>query len=134
MLKSTKDFLTLCLIILQFIAPFIHAHAFGLDGFKEHTFHVHSSELGASGENEDFAGKTYLAKQQVIGAVVSVASGIKTSMADDIADSLAMMAILFAFVLLVFNGLHYLRPPYFQSEKYQQYLYVLQNPRAPPAN
>ena len=126
MLKPTKYFLMLCLIILQFIAPFIHAHAFGLDGFKEHTIHVHSSE------NKAFASKANITDQQVIGAVVSVASGIKTSVADDIADSLAIMAVLFTFVLLLINGLRYSKSLYFQSENYQHHLYVLQNPRAPP--
>jgi hypothetical protein len=132
MLKLTKHFLLLCLIVLQLIAPFIHAHAFGLDNFKEHVFHVHADEIGVTSENQDTTSQAYLGNQQLIGAITTVATGNKASIVENVADSLATIAILFAFVLLLFSGLSQLIPRYFQADIHQQYFYSLQNPRAPP--
>ncbi len=131
MLKLSKNFLMLCLVMLQFFAPFIHAHAYGLDDSKEHGFHIHSSEVSAPSNNPVIA-NTQLSDQPSIGAIVTVANGIKISKADDIADNLAMLAVLFTIILIVFNKSSPLKPSFLQAPKYRHTPYSLQSPRAPP--
>ena len=132
MLKPTKTFLMLFLIVLQFIAPFLHAHAFGLDDNKQSGFHIHSDEISALNFNNISANKSYIDTQQIVGAVVTVASGNKLSDADDLDNHLAMVAILFAFVIFIFGGLRRYMPRHFQVANQLQPYYSLQNPRAPP--
>jgi len=131
MFKLSKNFLMLCLVMLQFLAPFIHAHAYGLDDSKEHGFHIHSSEINASSNNQDIA-NTQISDQPTAGTIITVASGIKVSKADDIADSIAMLAVLFTIVLIVFSKSSPLRPRFLQVLKYRHTPYSLQSPRAPP--
>jgi hypothetical protein len=129
MLKLTKYFLVLCLITLQLVAPFIHAHAFGHDSFKTHAFHVHATEL-ADAKNEIHQAQLY--DHVIIGAITMVASGIKTSAADDIADDIVAMAVFFILALLVFNISARLVWQAIHALRSQRYFYALQNPRAPP--
>ena len=131
MLKLSKNFLMLCLVMLQFFAPFIHAHAYGLDDSKEHGFHIHSNEVSTPSNNQGIA-NTQISDQPTVGAIITVASGIKVSKADDIADNIAMLAVLFTIVLIVFSKSSPLRPSFFQVPKYRHTPYSLQSPRAPP--
>jgi hypothetical protein len=131
MFKLSKNFLMLCLVMLQFFAPFIHAHAYGLDDSKEHGIHIHSSEVSVQ-VNDPAVDNTQISDQPTVGAIVTVASGIKISKADDIADNLAMLAVLFTIISIVFSKSNPLSPSFFQAHKYRHTPYSLQSPRAPP--
>ena len=117
--------------MLQFFAPFIHAHAYGLDDSKEHGIHIHSSEVSVQA-NDPAVDNTRISDQPTVGAIVTVASGIKISKADDIADNLAMLAVLFTIISIVFSKSNPLSPSFFQAHKYRHTPYSLQSPRAPP--
>ncbi|MDI1300182.1 hypothetical protein [Methylotenera sp.] len=117
--------------MLQFFAPFIHAHAYGLDDSKVHGFHIHSNEVSPTSNNQVIA-NTQLSDQPSIGAIVTVANGIKVSKADDIDDNLAMLAVLFTIISIVFNKASPLKPSFLQTSKYRHTPYSLQSPRAPP--
>ncbi len=132
MLKQTKNFLMLCLIALQFVAPFIHAHAFGHDSFKAQVFHMHAEEIGQAISVNSSLNQPHIGENEVIGAVTTVASGIKASLADDIADGLAVMAIFFIFALLIFNAPTRFLANTAQALSLQRNFYSLQSPRAPP--
>jgi hypothetical protein len=131
MFKLSKNFLMLCLVMLQFFAPFIHAHAYGLDDSKEHGIHIHSSEVSAP-VNDPAVDNTQISDQPTVGAIATVASGIKVSKADEIADNLAMLAVLFTIISTIFYKSSPLRPSFFQAPKYRHTPYSLQSPRAPP--
>jgi hypothetical protein len=132
MLKQAKQFLMLCLIVLQFVAPFIHAHAFGHDSFKAQVFHVHADEIGyASGNTKTFS-QADISDNQIIGAITTVANGIKTSASDDIVDGIAFMAIFFTLALLSFSACFRFIANANQAFPLRRNLYSLQNPRAPP--
>jgi hypothetical protein len=131
MLKFSKNSLMLCLVMLQFLAPFIHAHAHGLDDSKEHSFHLLTNEVNVSSTNQNIA-NTQISDQPTADTIVTVASGIKVSKADDIADNIAMLAVLFTIVLIVFSKSSSLRPRFHQVKKYHHTPYSLQSPRAPP--
>ncbi len=132
MQKNVKIYLILSLICLQIVAPFIHAHAFGLDSLKAHFLHVHTVENDNANSTNGALTQAHIAENEIIGAITTVASGIKTSLADTIADNIAAFAVFFTLALLIFNvpvriyansGL-VLYP--------QRYAYFRQNPRAPP--
>ena len=127
-----KKYLLLCLIFLQIVAPFIHAHAFGLDGSKQPSLHIHSSEVSAINFNKNSASKSYIGTQQAVGAVFTVSSGNKVSDTDDLENYQAMVAILFALGCLIFGGLTHFIPRHFLVSYQLQPHYLLQNPRAPP--
>lgn len=131
MFKLSKNFLMLCLVMLQFLAPFIHAHAYGFDDSKVHGFHIHSSEINASSNNQGIA-NTQLSDQPTVGSIVTIGSGIKVSKADDIADNIAMLAAFFTIVLVIFNLAIRLKLSFLRVSKYLHTPYSLQNPRAPP--
>ena len=119
-------------MFLQFIAPFIHAHTFGYDNSKDNAFHVHADEVHSANSTSNSLNQAQISENQIIGAITTVASGIKTSLADDIADGIAVMAILFTVVLLVFGiSARFVWQPILALHS-QRYFYVLQNPRAPP--
>ena len=103
MLKQAKRCLMLCLIALQFVAPFIHAHAFGHDSFSEHAFHLHADELINPNLLNVSLDQAQLGHNEIAGAITTVASGIKNAVADDIADGIAFIAIFFTLLLLSFN-------------------------------
>jgi hypothetical protein len=120
---------------LQLVAPFIHAHAFEHDSFKAQALHVHT-DIAISAINENSANNSFsqgqVGENQIIDAITSVASGIKNSVADDIADGIAVMAVFFILALLVVNTLaHFVKPP-IRGFYSQRYFFSLQNPRAPP--
>jgi hypothetical protein len=135
MLKQVKNSLILCLIALQFVAPFVHAHAFGHDSFKAQVMHMHADEFenvkSADGANSTL-NQTHIGENELIGAVTTVASGIKASLTDDIADGLAAMAIFFTFALLIFNAPTRFLANSTQDLPLQRNFYSLQSPRAPP--
>ena len=119
-------------MFLQFIAPFIHAHEFGHDSFKEHTFHLHTDEISHLNSANNALNQTQVGENQLIGAVTTVASGIKTSLDDDIVDGIAAMAIFFSLALLIFGvSTRFIWQP-IQALPTLRYFYALQNPRAPP--
>lgn len=132
MLKCIRQFLLFCLISLQFIAPFIHAHAFGHESFNEHTFHVHADEIPTVVYNQEAIQATHINQQHLVGTIFTVASGIKQAFADDVSDDIALMAIVFSLVLLIFNVPSKFASRYNQLTKYQRIVYSQQNPRAPP--
>ena len=134
MCKNVKKYLVLCLICLQMVAPFIHAHAFGLDSFKQHIFHFHTDEVSNININsaDTALSQTHIGENQLIGAITTVASGIKTSLADDFADVIALMAVLFSFVLLLINFKNLFLPTYSQTTNYRRNAYSLYTSRAPP--
>ena len=101
--KNVKKYLVLCLICLQMVAPFIHAHAFGLDSFKQHIFHFHTDEISNVNSADTALSQTHIGENTIIGAIITVSNGIKTALADDFADVIALMAVLFSFVLLLIN-------------------------------
>lgn len=133
MQKNVKIYLILSLICLQLVAPFIHAHAFGLDSLKAHFFHVHTVEIGNANSTNGALTQAHIGENEIIGAITTVASGIKTSLADTIADGIAALAIFFTLALLIFDV-----PARFFANSglvlySQRYVYSQQNPRAPPA-
>ncbi|MFM9836530.1 MAG: hypothetical protein ACKVOA_10555 [Methylophilaceae bacterium] len=128
MKKIVKKYLLLCLICLQIVAPFIHAHAFGHDSFKEHIIHFHTDEVGNQNSVDNAFSQTHVGENQMVGAITTVAKGIKTVLADEI----ALMAILFSFVLILFNFKKLFLPPLFQTANYQRIAYSLLPSRAPP--
>jgi hypothetical protein len=131
-MKFTKQFLMLCLIVLQFAAPFIHAHAFGHDSFKAQIFHLHTDEISNFNTDNGSFSQAQLYDHEVVGAITTVSSGIKTSMADDIADGIAVLAILFTFAPMVFNVPGKFSWPTRLFLPAKQLSYAHQNPRAPP--
>jgi hypothetical protein len=117
---------------LQFIAPFIHAHAFGSDTYKEQAFHVHNAVVASPNTAATSLSQTLIGESQFDGAIVTVASGIKNSVADDIATSIAVMAIFFTLALLIFNAFIVFTKHRTQTLPHQRYSYSSQSPRAPP--
>ncbi len=130
--KNAKIYLVLCLICLQIVVPFIHAHAFGQDSFKEHTLHLHTNEVGNIDSLNNRLSQTDMSENEIVGAVTTVASGIKTSLADDIADGIAVVAIFFTLILLIFSATARFVSNPIQALHTKQYLHSVQNPRAPP--
>jgi uncharacterized membrane protein YcgQ (UPF0703/DUF1980 family) len=132
MIKIVKKYLLYCLVCLQIIVPFIHAHEFGRDSYKEHIFHFHADEIGTANSTNNTIGQTQVGENQIVGAITTVASGIKTALAGDFADAIALMVVLFSFVLLPFNFKCRLLPLRFQAANYQRIAYSLYPSRAPP--
>lgn len=132
MLKFVKQFLLLSLISLQFIAPFIHAHAFGHERFNEHTFHVHADEVPTVVSNQEAIQTTHINQQHLVGTIFTVASGIMQAFADDVSDDIALMAIILSLVLLIFNVPSKFASCCNQLANYRRIVYSQQNPRAPP--
>ena len=132
MYRNAKKYLVFCLVCLQMVAPFIHAHAFGLDSFKQHIFHFHTDEVSNINSADTALSQTHIGENQLIGAITTVASGIKTSLADDFADVIALMAVLFSFVLLLFNFNNLFLRAYSQTTHYRRIAYSLYTSRAPP--
>ena len=133
MQKNLKIYLTLSLICLQILSPFIHAHAFGLDSIKARFFHVHNVENGNVNSPTSAISQAHIGENEIIGAITTVASGIKTTLADTIADGIAAVAIFFTLALLIFD----VPARFFANSGLvlypQRYAYSQQNPRAPPA-
>jgi predicted PurR-regulated permease PerM len=127
MLKLTKQFLLLCLIVLQFVAPFIHAHAFEHNSFTEHVLHLHATEM-TNNDYENEINQTQLHNHEIIGAITSVANGIKTS----ITDGIVVIAVFFSLALLIFNVSARFVCQSIQFLHTQRYFYSLHSPRAPP--
>ena len=132
MQKNVKIYLILSLICLQIVAPFIHAHAFGLDSLKAHFLHVHTAENDNANSTNGALNHAHIGENEIIGAITTVASGIKTSLADTIADGIAAFAIFFTLALLIFD----VSARFFSNSGLvlfpQRYAYFRQNPRAPP--
>ena len=131
---NAKKYLVFCLVCLQMVAPFIHAHAFGLDSFKQHMFHFHTDEVSNTNINsaDTAISQTHVGENQIIGAITTVANGIKTALADHFADDIALMAVLFSFVLLLFNFNNLFLRTYSQTTHYRRIAYSLYTSRAPP--
>ena len=132
MQKNVKIYLILSLICLQIVAPFIHAHAFGLDSLKAHFLHVHTVENDNANSTNGALTHAHIGENEIIGAITTVASGIKTSLADTIADGIAALAIFFTLALLIFD----VSARFFSNSGLvlfpQRYAYFRQIPRAPP--
>lgn len=127
--KNVKIYLILSLICLQIVGPFIHAHAFGLDSLKAHFLHVHTMENDNANSTNGALTQAHIAENEIIGAITTVGSGIKTSIADTIFAS----TVFFTLALLIFN----VPARFFANSDLvlypQRYAYFRQNPRAPPA-
>jgi hypothetical protein len=139
MLKSIKIYLALCLIGLQLIAPFIHAHAFGLDSFNERSAHIHAN-LTPQFDVQNVQSATSYQDVQVVNAadsqisyVITVATGVNSPTdADVVLNILFGIALFVAFTLLlkhlsqafIFSPV----PPLF----HKRLVCSNQNPRAPP--
>lgn len=141
MYKFLKNYLVFCLICLQTAIPFIHAHAFGVDGFNAHIFHTHTVDLG-SDPNKDLdsvsstisaLANVHVGQNEFVGVVTTVASGIKTSLGDNIADGIAAVAVFFTLVLLFFDAPAQFWPNSRLFFPPQHSVYSLHNSRAPPA-
>lgn len=130
--KNVKNYVVLCLICLQILVPFIHGHEFGRDSYNERIFHFHTDEISNVNNGNAVSSQTHVSENQIIGAITTVASGIKASLTDNFADHIALLAILFSFALLVFNFKSRLVPPHFQTANYQRIAYSLHPSRAPP--
>ena len=131
-LKIAKKYLLYCLVCLQIFVPFIHAHEFGRDSYKEHIFHFHTDEISNVNNANAALGQAHVSENQIIGTVTTVASGIETSLADHFADDIALLAVLFSFVLLLFNFNNQFLRTYFQTTHYRRIAYSLYTSRAPP--
>jgi hypothetical protein len=139
MLNSIKLYIALCLIGLQFIAPFIHAHAFGLDTFSERSLHVHADvQPVAALQLHDLQPEASNALiqhsvEQHSGYIITVASGINSSTdADAMLNPLLGIALLMVFALMLMSlppSLIFSTTP---SLALKQLSYPSQNPRAPP--
>ncbi len=134
MYVNAKKYLVFCLVCLQMVAPFIHAHAFGLDSFKQHMFHLHTDEISNINlTNANTAiSQTHVGENQIIGAIVTVANGIKTALAVHFADDIALIAVLLSFVLPLFNFKNLFLRNYSQTTHYRRIAYSLYTSRAPP--
>ncbi len=130
--KNVKNYLVLCLICLQVVAPFIHAHAFGHDSFKKHEFHLHLEALDNVSSANDTVSQVHIAKSAIDGAIFTVASGIKTAVSDEESDTIAVVAAFFIFILLRFAIVTRFIKPINQVLNPQRYVYYPQSPRAPP--
>jgi len=150
MLNSVKLYIVLCLIGLQLIAPFIHAHAFGLDTFNERSLHIHAdTEPLPSLLMDDMH---HIDGQQIVsddtnryimdvddsidqhsGYIITVASGVNSPTdADAILNSVLYIALLLVFALILLQlppSLIFSTTP---SLVLKQLSYPTQNPRAPP--
>ena len=131
MFKLSKNFLMLCLVMLQFFAPFIHAHAYGLEDTNEHGLHIHANETSVP-VNDPAIEDAQISDQPTVSSIVTIGSGIKASKADDIADNIAILAAFFTIVLVNFNLSIRLKPSFLQVAKFHHTPYSLKNPRAPP--
>ena len=133
MLKQAKQLLMVCLMALQFVAPFIHAHAFGHDSFKEHAFHMHTAETVHASNNVNHAfNQAHISEYEITGAITTVSSGIKNTGSDDITDGLVAFALFFTLAILLFATINYRNRRFSKSLYVKQNYYFLQNPRAPP--
>ena len=93
---------------------------------------MHADEVSASVSNVEAIQTTKINQQYIAGVVFTVASGMKQVFAEDVANDIAHMAIVFIIILLLFNVVVCLNPYYFRIVNYQRITYSLQNPRAPP--
>ena len=122
---------------LQFIAPFIHAHAFGFESIQAHAAHTHIAQdiyhnhalssdfdLHVAELNQQDTVETPLA----IGSVVKVANGVKRQADVDIVATLLTCIL----VICVFATISkYLIHP-FNAALYPQRFYSPHAARAPP--
>ena len=128
MLNSLKIYLALCLIGLQLIGPFIHAHAFGLDTLNERAVHIHThitTPQSASNMLMDAS------PEQNAGYVVTVASGIAPQH-DELLNPLLSIAVLFSFALLMVPQFTRISYPLIKPQFRKRLSYHLSSPRAPP--
>ncbi len=139
MLKSIKIYLALCLIGLQLIAPFIHAHAFGLDSFNERSVHIHADltpqidvqnvQSATSNQNAQLAN----AADSQIGYVITVATGVNSPTDANVVLNLLFGVALFVAFTLLLKSLSQIvifspAPTLF----HKRLVCFSQNPRAPP--
>lgn len=143
MLNGIKFYIALCLIGLQLIAPFIHAHGFGLDTFNERSLHVHGeSQPLAAVQMHDLKSLypetntvSFKAIEQHSGYIVTVASGMNSSAdADEMLSQLLGLALLMVFALMLMQLPVSFIFSAIPSIVVKQLSYPSQNPRAPPAN
>jgi hypothetical protein len=122
---------------LQLFAPFIHAHAFGLESLHAHAAHTHATE--DMFHNHRFSSDLYLhivaLNQQdtvetphAIGAVFKVANGVKRNADFDIVA--IILASFLVLSLFVFINKYLTRP--LNASLYPLLVYSPHAPRAPP--
>lgn len=99
MFNSFKIYLAWCLIALQLVAPFIHAHAFGLDALSERAVHIHVDVMGAQTSQNLQSDTTF---EQQTGYAVTVANGIVPQDETELLLSTVIgLAVLLSFSLLL---------------------------------
>ncbi|HOY70983.1 MAG TPA: hypothetical protein PL131_09450 [Methylotenera sp.] len=130
MLNSLKIYLAFCLIGLQLIGPFIHAHAFGLDSLNERAVHIHSHIATAQSTSNMLMDTS---TEQAIGYVVTVANGIVPQNMDDLMLSPILgIAIFFSFALLLMSQQTHISYPPLKPLFRKRLSYNHPSPRAPP--
>jgi hypothetical protein len=136
----------LCLIGLQLIAPFIHAHAFGLDTFNERTLHIHADIAPLAdiqvaslhkGDLHTAANSHAIVydnlSDQQSGYIITVASGVNSPVdANAMLNPLIGIALLMIFALMLMQLAPSLIFSTTPSLALRQLSYPTQNPRAPP--
>jgi hypothetical protein len=122
---------------LQLIAPFIHAHAFGIETAQAHTNHAHAVEdvfhnhAPSSNFNlhiADVNQQDSIEMPQAIGSIFKVANGVKRNLLIDI-DMLLLPCVL---VFGLFVRVSQSRVRTFDFLFHQQLFYSPHSPRAPP--
>jgi len=122
---------------LQLIAPFIHAHAFGIENAHVHANHTHAIEdvfynHAPSGElnlhNAEFNSEESIEMPQVIGFIFKVDSGVKRNLLIDLDILLLAYVLVFGLFVRVSQS----RAHTFDFLFRQQLFYTHHSPRAPP--
>ena len=105
-------FQKLCFILLvciQCFAPFVHAHAFGLDNHTPHLLHFQEAGISVNNNDaNDFTNVKSTLESQVIdneGAVINTATGLKLEENDDLITGAHLWVLILGFILLVFVAL-----------------------------
>lgn len=118
---------------MQLIAPFIHAHAFGLENAHAHAiedvFHNHASSSNFNLHIADVNQQDSIEIPPVIDSVFKVASGVKRNLSNIDVD-----AVLFACVLMfgLFVRVNKIQVCAFDFSPYPHSPHSPHSPRAPP--
>jgi hypothetical protein len=134
-----KHFILFLLIGVQAMAPFVHGHAFGLDGEQTTGPHIHKQDFTPivttqlKQLNESIASVSSVRAQDSLhnleGMVVNIASGINRN---DRLDIAAILIVVFSFVYLYSKTVLVVGRQAFQIVRFKIHFSSPLNPRAPP--
>ncbi len=122
---------------MQLIAPFIHAHAFGLENAQAHAkhahaikdvFHNHASSSNFNFHIADVNQQDSIETPQVIGFIFKVDSGVKRNLLIDLDILLLACVLVFGLFVRISQSRAYTFDFLFR----QQLFYTHHSPRAPP--